>query len=123
MTEGVSAALPAPHHRMTQLAGRREASIFDHRDNGVAGQFECGRQIFALATWPLSSQSANMAENHPFIIKIEEDPQSERRFRWSIYEGDTRRDQSSQSYATIRHAKADAERVMQRLITTWRSDK
>ena len=64
-----------------------------------------------------------MAGNHPFIIKIEEDPEIERRFRWKIYRGDMVRDQSPQSYATIRHAKADAEKVMQRLITIWQSHK
>jgi hypothetical protein len=62
-----------------------------------------------------------MAGNHPFTIKLEQDPQSERRFRWNIYEGEKLRDRSPQSYATIRHAKADAERFMQRLITTWQS--
>jgi hypothetical protein len=63
-----------------------------------------------------------MSRTHPFTIKIEEDPQIERRFRWKIYDGDMLlRDQSPQSYATIRHAKADAEKVMQRLITTWQS--
>jgi hypothetical protein len=64
-----------------------------------------------------------MAENHPFTIKLEQDPQSERRFRWNIYEGEKLRERSPQSYATIRRAKADAERFTQRLITTWRSDK
>jgi hypothetical protein len=64
-----------------------------------------------------------MAGNHPFKIKIEEDSQIERRFRWRIYQGDVPRDQSPQSYATIRHAKADAEKVMQRLVTSWQSDK
>jgi hypothetical protein len=64
-----------------------------------------------------------MAENHPFTIKIVEDPQIERRFRWEIYQDDMLRDRSPQSYTTIRHAKADAEKVMQRLITTWQSRK
>jgi hypothetical protein len=58
--------------------------------------------------------NVTMAGNHQFKIKVEEDPQTERRYRWSIYEGDELRDRSSQSYATIPHAKADAERVMQR---------
>jgi hypothetical protein len=64
-----------------------------------------------------------MAGNHPFIIKIEEDLKIGRRFRWKIYRGDTLSDQSPQSYATIRHAKADAEKVMQKLITIWQSHK
>jgi hypothetical protein len=64
-----------------------------------------------------------MAANHPFTIKIEQDPQSERRFRWNVCEGEKLRDRSPQSYATIRHAKADAEKFMQKLIMTWQSDK
>jgi hypothetical protein len=64
-----------------------------------------------------------MAEKHPFTIEIEEDPENERRFRWIIVEGERPRQRSPQSYATIRHAKADAERFMQKLITAWQSDK
>jgi hypothetical protein len=64
-----------------------------------------------------------MAEKHPFTIEIEEDRQNERRFRWIIFEGEKPRQRSPQSYATIRHAKADAERFMQRLITARQSDK
>ena len=63
-----------------------------------------------------------MAEKHPFTIEIDEDPQRERRFRWSIFEGEKLRDRSPQSYATIRHAKADADKFVQRLIIARRSD-
>jgi hypothetical protein len=64
-----------------------------------------------------------MAADHPFTFKIEQDPDVERRFRWNIYEGTKLRVQSSHSYATIRHAKADAERFMQKLIATRQSGK
>jgi hypothetical protein len=64
-----------------------------------------------------------MAASHPFSIKLEQDEQSERRFRWIIYDGEKLRERSPQSYATIRHAKADAEKVVQRLITARRSSK
>jgi hypothetical protein len=64
-----------------------------------------------------------MAGDHPFTIKIEQDPESERRFLWIIFEGARLRERSPHSYATIRHAKADAERFMQRLITIWQSNK
>jgi len=64
-----------------------------------------------------------MPESHRFSIKLEQDEQSERRFRWIIYEGEKLRERSPQTYATIRHAKADAEKFMQRLITAQRSQK
>jgi hypothetical protein len=32
-----------------------------------------------------------MPESHRFSIKLEQDEQSERRFRWIIYEGETAR--------------------------------
>jgi hypothetical protein len=64
-----------------------------------------------------------MAGDHRFSIKLEQDEQSERRFRWVIYEGEKLRERSPQSYATIRHAKADAEKFVQRLITAQRSPK
>jgi hypothetical protein len=64
-----------------------------------------------------------MAASHPFSIKIEQDAENERRFRWIIYEGEKLRERSPQTYATIRHAKADAEKFMQRLITAQRSQK
>jgi hypothetical protein len=64
-----------------------------------------------------------MAGDHPFTIKIEQDAERERRYLWIIYEGARLRERSSHSYATIRHAKADAERFMQRLITIWQSNK
>jgi hypothetical protein len=63
----------------------------------------------------------SMAGERRFSIKLEQDEQSERRFRWIIYEGEKLRERSPQSYATIRHAKADAEKVVQRLITAQRS--
>jgi hypothetical protein len=64
-----------------------------------------------------------MAGNHRFSVKLEQDAQSERRFRWIIYEGEKLRERSPQSYATIRHAKADAEKFIQRFITAQRSQK
>jgi hypothetical protein len=64
-----------------------------------------------------------MAGDHRFSIKLEQDEQSERRFRWVIYEGEKLRERSPQSYATIRHAKADAEKFVQRLIAAQRSPK
>jgi hypothetical protein len=60
-----------------------------------------------------------MADNHPFTIKIEPHPEGVRRSRWSIYEGGRLRDHSPESYATMREAKANADKVMQKLITNW----
>jgi hypothetical protein len=64
-----------------------------------------------------------MDDNHPFSMKIDQDPDKNRRFVWLIYEGEKLRERSRQSYATIRHAKADGERFLQKLITAWQSAK
>jgi hypothetical protein len=62
-----------------------------------------------------------MAEDHPFTVNIELHIEERvRRYRWSIYESGYPRDHSSKSYATIREAQADADKVTQKLITTWR---
>jgi hypothetical protein len=76
-----------------------------------------GRSILPLARSTCQPHNGSMATDHPFSFKIEEDPNNERRFRWVIYEGEKPRERSPHSYATIRHARADAERFMQSLIT------
>jgi hypothetical protein len=62
-----------------------------------------------------------MAKNQPMTIKIEPQSDGVRRFRWSIFAGDRLRDNSPVSYATMREAKADAERAMQRLAVRQRT--
>lgn len=69
-----------------------------------------------LLSSPSRSHNGSMTTDHPFSFKIEEDPNNERRFRWVIYQDEKPRERSPHSYATIRHAKADAERFMQSLI-------
>jgi hypothetical protein len=65
-----------------------------------------------------------MPEDHPFTIEIELHIEERvRRYRWGIYEGGEPRDRSRESFSTMREARADADKVMQRLITTWQSDK
>ena len=53
-----------------------------------------------------------MAEAHPFTFKIETDPLSERRFRWTVCEGGQIHLRSPHSYATRREAEAEAGKAM-----------
>ncbi|SEE86316.1 hypothetical protein SAMN05444161_7511 [Rhizobiales bacterium GAS191] len=66
---------------------------------------------------------ASMAEDHPFTIAVERHVDLLSRFRWIIYENGTLCETSSGSFATKREALADAQRVMQRLVTRWRIGK
>ena len=60
-----------------------------------------------------------MANNHPFTINIELNVEERvRRYCWSVCESGRPRDHSSSSYATMRDAQADADKVMQKLIAT-----
>jgi hypothetical protein len=70
-----------------------------------------------------SIHTVSIAENHPFTIKIEPHADGVRRYRWSIYESEILRDHSSESYATIREADSDANKVLQGLIAAWRIGK
>jgi hypothetical protein len=55
-----------------------------------------------------------MAEKHPYSIKLEPNSDGEnRRYCWSIYEGDKLLANSAHSYATKREAIAEAERRAQ----------
>jgi hypothetical protein len=60
-----------------------------------------------------------MAEDHPFTAKIDVDPLSERRFRWTVCEGVQVHMRSPHSYATRREAVADADKAMAKCIATW----
>ena len=51
----------------------------------------------------------------PYEIKIEPDPSGERRFRWTIREGELIRLEEAFNYATRREAIAAAEKAMLRL--------
>jgi hypothetical protein len=65
-----------------------------------------------------------MAEKHPFTINIELHVEERvRRYGWSICENGIPRDHSKESFSTMREAQADADKVMQRLITNWRIGK
>lgn len=61
----------------------------------------------------------NMAEIHPFTVKIEADPLNESRFRWTVCEGGQIHIRSPQSYAIRREAMADADKAMSKLAATW----
>jgi hypothetical protein len=64
-----------------------------------------------------------MGEVHPFTVRIEADPLSERRFRWMVCEGNQIHIRSPRSYATRREAERDANEVMLRHAATWRRNK
>jgi hypothetical protein len=64
-----------------------------------------------------------MAEDHPFTIAVERNTDIVDRFRWSIHENGTLREQSPSSYPTKREALADAQKVMHRLVTRWQAGK
>jgi hypothetical protein len=62
-----------------------------------------------------------MAEDHPFTITVERIIDISNRFRWNIYENGRLREHSPNSYATKREALADAQMVLQRLVTHWQT--
>ena len=64
-----------------------------------------------------------MPPARPYEIKIEPDPSSERRFCWSIWEGELVRLEETFNYATRREANAAAEKAMLRLAKDPRARK
>jgi hypothetical protein len=65
-----------------------------------------------------------MGEVHPFTVRIEAAPRSgERRFRWTIFEGNQIHIRSHYSYATRREADKEANEAMFRCAATWRRNK
>ena len=60
-----------------------------------------------------------MAKAHPFTIKIEPDPLSARRFRWTVCEGSQIHIRSPHSYATRREAEDEANNALLKLAETW----
>jgi hypothetical protein len=65
-----------------------------------------------------------MAKDHPFTIEIELHIEERvRRYRWCIYESGEPLERSTASYATTQKARADADKVMEKLITVWRNGK
>jgi hypothetical protein len=67
--------------------------------------------------------NANMGDLHPFTFKIDADPLSKRRFRWTVCEGDQILLRSPHSYATRREAEIEATQAMNRRAATWCRDK
>jgi hypothetical protein len=68
---------------------------------------------------PLSPHNVDMAAFHPFTFKIEADPLSEGRFRWTVCEGDQIHIRSPHSYATRREAETDANKALTKRVSTW----
>jgi len=63
---------------------------------------------FILAAQTPLSHNANMTAFNRFTFKIEIDPLSERRFRWTVCEGNQVHIRSPHSYATRREAETEA---------------
>ena len=75
-----------------------------------------------VAKSPIESHSVGMASVHPFTFKVDADPLSDRRFRWSICEGDQIHMRSPHSYATRREAEMEAGKALLKRASLW-SDK
>ena len=75
------------------------------------GQFGIRRIDFALAMSPLSPHNAKMEEVHPFTVRIEADPLNERRFRWTICEGNP----------IVIRSPLEANEMLLRYVAKWRS--
>jgi len=69
---------------------------------------------FILAAQTPPSHNANMTAVNRFTYKIDVDPLSEHRFRWTLCEGDQVHIRSPHSYATRREAKAEAQRAVEK---------
>jgi hypothetical protein len=61
-----------------------------------------------------------MAETHPFTIRVEPDLLRDGRFRWTLYENGQPRNQSIVSYGTKRDADAAIAHVPARALVTRR---
>jgi hypothetical protein len=64
-----------------------------------------------------------MGQDHPYTTKVEPHGFRPGRFRWSVRKDGRECDRSSDSYATRGDAEAEAEKVMQKLITEWHERK
>jgi hypothetical protein len=71
----------------------------------------------------LPPHNVNMGQDHPFTVEIREHLNEERRFGWKIFENGKARDESPMHFSTKREAVTDAQKVMQRLVTRWQTDK
>jgi hypothetical protein len=65
--------------------------------------------------------NAGMGEGHPFTFKIEPDALTERRYRWTIREGDRIDVRSPHPYATTREAELEAKKALARRVALWGS--
>jgi hypothetical protein len=104
--------------------------VLSRRDGSEVGQAlgHCqgrtgGWRIWRLAGSRLPPHNVNMGQDHPFTVEIREHLNEERRFGWNIFENGKARDESPMHFATKREAVTDAQKVMQRLVTRWQTDK
>jgi hypothetical protein len=74
--------------------------------------------------WSGQRHIRTMGEDHLFTINIELHVRERvRRYEWNICENGKPRDHSTESYATMGEARADANKVMEKLARAWRSSK
>jgi hypothetical protein len=73
-----------------------------------------------LENVPQRAHIIEIAEDHPFTMRVEPDLSSGHRFRWSIYENGQPRNRSPVSYATRREAVIDATKALDKQIANWR---
>jgi hypothetical protein len=64
-------------------------------------------------------KAGHMTEGHPFTVKIEADPLSALRYRWTVCEGSQIHIRSPHSYATRREAVEEANKALSKLAETW----
>jgi hypothetical protein len=64
-----------------------------------------------------------MVQDSPLVVRIERDSAREGRFRWLVFQDGRMRDASVYSFATKRQARVDADKFVQKLNATWRTQK
>jgi hypothetical protein len=65
-----------------------------------------------------------MDEDNPFTINIELHVKDRvRRYGWSICENGQPREHSTESYETMREARAAADKAMEKIVSAWRAGK
>ena len=64
---------------------------------------------------------AIMLEIEPYSVRVREDANRPGRYRWDVFETECLRDTSMFSFATRREAQTDADKVVVKLLATWRN--
>jgi hypothetical protein len=110
--------------RRTQMWRRETKRCPDVAGRPLAGYaFAWSARIFALAPSPGQRHISTMDEDNPFTINIELHVKERvRRYEWSICENGQPREHSTESYTTMREARVDADKAMEKIVSVWRAD-